>query len=224
MKRLIAFQFLTMSFIAVAHSQLISNFGIKAGISNSTQQWKFDSQPLAPFDSRLAATAGIFLEWFGNPNFAVSSELFYFQKGMQERIPVTSEQYPEGNNEYYTITHKPSYISILLLPKGRIAFGVVNLEAFAGPRIDFFLSHDVEVGAPEPFKSGVEQFYETIFKKSKSRVLGATVGFGVGTNISGFVTMIELRYSPDFQDAYTDVLRNVRNKSFELLISVCMEN
>ncbi len=200
-----------MSFMFLIHSsatpQLVRFVGIKSGLAITNQDWKYlqfgngiGSQ------NRSGLDIGAFVEWLNIPIFSVSTELHYIQKGIKLELPVTTEQFPEGNGTYVTFSPRVDYLSIPILAKARCEFGTSSLYVLVGPRIDVLLT-----------SSGEE--FRPVFDDFASSDFGATLGFGLEAFQIGLFTLgAEFRYSPSLEDSYSTNLLTVRNRSFEVLL------
>lgn len=182
-------------------------FGIKAGVAATNQDWQYLQYGGGiGAQTRWGADVGGFVEWLNMPILSVSSEVHYIQKGFKVRFLYTTEQFPDGNGTYLTHTPRVDYLSIPILAKCRYELPSFSLYAFAGPRIDIFLSTR-------------DEGYGAVINKFKSNDLGATMGLGFEAFQVGPATLgAEFRYSPTFQDSYSTNLLTVRNRSLEMLL------
>ncbi len=213
--------FLIVFLFSIADSQPIRQYGIKAGFSLATMKWVTAGITDNQIRNRLGFDVGGFIEWFEDPLFSFISELDYVQKGMREDIPVTTEQYPDGTGEFFKYDCRIDLLSFSLLPKARIEMGGVELYAIAGVRLDYSLSNSVSVEGEEPFSKYTEQAFQSFFDHFKRTQFGGTFGAGVQLkSILPFPAGIEIRYSPNWQNTYSDRYWNIRSRSFEFLLTV----
>jgi hypothetical protein len=153
--------------------------------------------------------------------FSILSELQYVQKGMIEDIPITTEQYPDGTGEFIKHNIRLDYLSFAVLPKARIETETIHLYAYAGARFDFSLSNSVDVEGREPIRTQSAQGYQSFINRFSNPQFGATFGVGVQfKSLLPFSTGFEFRYSPNFQSAYSDNYWNIKNTSFEFLLTL----
>ncbi len=83
------------------------------------------------------------------------------------------------------------------------------------------LSNSVAVEGREPLRTYSAQGYQSLIDKFKSPQLGGTVGFGAQfDSLLPLPTGIEFRYSPNFQSAYDQYVWNIKNTSFEFLLTI----
>lgn len=171
--------------------------------------------------SRLGINAGGFLEWFDTPLFSLLSEIAYVQKGMKEDIPITTEQYPDGTGEFINYDCGTNYLSFSLLPKVRYEVKELELHAVAGLRIDYSLSNFVRVDGREPISTYSKQHYQLLFDRFKKTQFGGTFGCGMQLkSLLPFSTGVEIRYSPNWQNSYSNAYMKIKNNSFEFLLTI----
>ena len=190
-----------------ANSQAVKSIGLKVGAISATQDWKY-AQNVSSLDTkpRWGFDVGAFAEWFTLPVFSLTTELHYVQKGFSLKLPVTTEQFPDGNGAFMTLSPRVDYLSIPILAKCRLDWASSSLYAIAGPRIDFLVHHQ-----DSGFGAVIDHFRSTEY--------GATIGIGyLLTQLVPFGLGAELRYSPTLQESYSTNLLAVRNSSFEMLI------
>ena len=194
---------------SIVDAQLVRSYGLKAGTAAANQNWEYASLP-ASLDTRTrwGLDIGAFVEWLNMPTFSVLSEVHYVQKGFKTEIPVTTEQFPEGNGTYLSFSPVVHYLSIPIMAKGRIDIGSATVYGFAGPRVDVLLSEQGDA-------------FDAVVKNFKGSEFGASLGVGLETaQLGHFVVGLEFRYSPTFQDSYSTSLLSVRNRSMEMLIVI----
>ncbi|MBU1297596.1 MAG: PorT family protein [Bacteroidetes bacterium] len=202
-------------------SQPIKRYGAKIGVSIATWNWKTDGSAVQGIDPRLGIDFGAFVEWFDIPALSLISELHFVQKGMKQDIPITTVQYPYGTGEFIKHNIRLDYLSFAVLPKLRLETDIVEVYAVVGVRIDVSLSNAVAVEGREPLRSYSAQAYQSLVDRFKSTQLGGTVGIGAHFHsLLPLPTGIEFRYSPNFQCAYAKYLWNIKNTSFELLLTI----
>jgi hypothetical protein len=91
-----------------------------------------------------------------------------------------------------------------ILAKLRISGPLLTPYIIAGPRIDYYLS------------GGGENLLVNDFKKIN---IGGTFDVGVeSASILPIQMGLEFRYSPDFQDSYSDLGKTIKNRSMEFLL------
>lgn len=194
---------------AASPGQIVRAFGVKGGPVLASQTWDY-AAPASDLDteSRWGIDAGVFVEWLSMPVLSVSSEVHYVQKGMNMRLLLTSEQYPEGWGEYWTRSPRVDYLSALVLAKARLLDESVVPYFLAGPRLDFLLQTKGEG-------------FEMVLDRFRDTEVGVTVGAGVEVkSFDGVALGLEFRYSPSLGDGYSSPLMSVRNSSMEFLLVV----
>ncbi|MFZ1081620.1 MAG: porin family protein [Candidatus Kryptoniota bacterium] len=191
-----------------SHAQLIRAYGLKLGTDAANESWVYTTFSNSPSDNRWGFTVDGFVEFFNLPFFSGVAEIQYTQKGMMEKLPVTTDAGPEGTGQFLTIGPSVNYLSIPLLAKVRFERGNITPYLIAGPRMDFLLS-----------KNG--NGYDLVVNQFKTSEFGATFGVGVElTSILPVGALAEFRYNPSFDDALNNGSVKVRNRSFDFLLGV----
>jgi hypothetical protein len=154
----------------------------------------------------------------------VSSEIHFVQKktGFPD-MPVTTVQYPEGTGEFIKITYAFDYISASILPKLRASFGVVEVYGLLGPRIDLLVHRAANIDAFEPFRSLLQQSFDSHLQHYKDVEIGGD--FALGCQFSGVFLSglgLEVRYSPDFTTSHDVPSGTITNSSWEFLLTVSL--
>jgi hypothetical protein len=218
MKWSVAIFLLLVGVLSVAASQPLGRYGVKAGLTSATWNWKMAGSDVSDLERRTGVDAGIFAEWFRMPAFSLLSELHFVQKGMKNAIPVTSAESPEGTGEYVRNNVRLDLLSIAVLPKLRMETGFGEVYALAGLRLDISLSQKATVEGPGPERFYLQSFQFLVDKFRKTQ-MGGTVGIGAGFDLP--LTMgIEVRYSPGLQSAYAQGVSDIKNTSFEFLLTI----
>jgi hypothetical protein len=202
-------------------SQLIKRYGAKVGVTSATWNWETEGFSIRGIDARFGIDLGAYLEWFNTPIISVVSELTFVQKGMKEDIPITTTQFPDGTGEVVKHNVRLDYLSLAILPKGRLETGAVEVYAVTGVRMDISLSNSLVVVGREPLRTQSELAYQYLVDRFKTYQLGGT--FGIGAQLNGwlpFSTGLEFRYSPNFHRAYSIGYWKITNRSFELMLTI----
>jgi len=212
---------LVLATSTIVSSQPIKRYGAKIGVTSATWNWKTDGSTVRGIDNRLGLAIGVSVEWFHTSIFSLLTELHFVQKGMKENIPITTEQYPEGTGEFVKHNVRLDYLSFEVLPKFRFDADIAELYTIAGFRLDMSLSNSVTVEGREPLRTQSAQFYQSLVDRFKSPQFGGTIGVGVQSDSLFPLPMgMEFRYSPDFQSAYSESIWNIKNTSFEFLLTI----
>lgn len=193
-----------------SNAQLIRTFGIKAGVTQASQEWNYSgigSGSKIYDKARTGLDVGGYIEWFNLPLISMITEMHYMQKGAREEFIITTAENPEGTGEMWS--HKPriDYLSIPLLLKIRLKTPNITFYGVGGPKVDFLIGRD-------------EYATGAVFSEMKSTEVGITAGAGFDFSIiSSYKLGAEIRYSYSFQDAYSEPNLTVRNKSIEFLLT-----
>ena len=198
-------------FYSFAESQLLRSYGIKGGMSSTTETWSYTPQieMIVSYTARQGVDIGIYAEWFSMSTISLLTEVCYIQK---------NEDFSEGKSfdylgipleEYYSFQSKVNYLSLPILVKLRINWGVAVPYVIIGPRFYVYLS-------------GNNNTFSNDFREID---VGGTFGFGVESLIL-FPIGAEIRYSPTFTNSPTFLTGDpgsnttIKNQSFEFLIVI----
>jgi hypothetical protein len=196
---------LVLAISSGAHAQTLRGYGAKAGVVIANQD--FDYTFGFDFDTknRAGLDVAVYLEWLDIPFFSVLTEAHYIQKGMVNENPRTDEfGHPMSPLEH---GNRVDYVSIPILAKVTFGTGPFRPYFVLGPRIDLFLGYESRI-----LKHVYDEFTDTN--------LGGTVGMGVERKTNRLKMLLELRYSPDFTDAFEKDVLKVKNNSFEILFGL----
>jgi len=188
-------------------AQLITSWGVKAGLTSASQKLDYSLTPAPTTKRRIGITGAAFAEWLNLPSVSLITQIEYTQRGMGQEFIVAGPSGPQqiGTRTLFGTLH---YLSIPLLVKAKIAFPVLAPYLLAGPRVDFLLSTSSDEGA-----------FDILYGKMKRRMYGASVGIGVQTDaILPVALLFEVRYNFDLQDSYATDLLTVRNNAFDFWI------
>ena len=206
--QIIKIVFLCILISSSAQSQFIRGYGLKVGAVSANQTYDYTVAFNFSPDSRWGLDVGGFIEVLDIPYMSVLGELHYIQKGFSEKFQETSVDYPEGTGRYITLKPRADYFSIPLLAKFRVELGLVTPYVIAGPRFDFLAGKKAEG-------------YGVVLDHLKSADVGFSVGGGAEIQLtSGPAILGEIRYSPDFTEAFKNSTLTVKNQSVELLVGV----
>ncbi|HEX9654313.1 MAG TPA: outer membrane beta-barrel protein, partial [bacterium] len=108
-----------------------------------------------------------------------------------------------------TFKNRVNYFSVPILAKlSLLSNRVFSPYLVAGPRVDFKLGYE-------------STFFGDVYKDFKRVTYGASVGLGTELKVSNnFSSLLEVRFSPDFANAYASDLLTVRNQALEFLFGV----
>ncbi len=212
---------LSLAVFSTASSQPIKQYGAKIGLTSATWDWKTYGSTVRGIDNRLGFNLGLFVEWFDMPTFSLLTETHFVQKGMNQDIPITTYQYPEGTGEFIKHNVRLDYLALAVLPKLRLEAHIVELYAIAGVRLDISLSNNVSVEGREPLRTQSAQAYQSLVDKFKNPQFGATIGVGIRSDSLLLIPMgMEFRYSPNLHSAYSESIWNIKKTSFEFLLTI----
>jgi hypothetical protein len=202
---------LTLTIISSrSDSQVIRSYGVKIGITEASQNWKYTGifSDLIIFDeSRTGFDIGGYIEWLNLPLFSMITEAHYIQKGCKDDFEVTTMDYMiSGETKSFSL--RIDYLSFPVLAKIRFNTPIITLYGIAGYRIDVLVGKN-------SFASGA--FYDNL----KSADQGPIIGFGIDVPITHRCLLGgEFRYSSSSQDIYLNQNITVINKSMEFLFTV----
>lgn len=205
MTRIVVSIGLILLFSSVADARVLEGYGVKTGVVIAEQD--FDCAEDFDFDTknRTGSDIGVYLEWLDIPYFGLLTEVHYVQKGMVEENPRKDEfGHPMSPVRH---SNRVDYISIPILAKVTLRTGRVRPYFVLGPRVDFLLGYESRI-------------LKDIYDGFEDTNLGGTIGIGVERKTKSLNMLFELRYSPDFSNAYKTDLLKVKNNSFEILFGL----
>ncbi|MBI3123144.1 MAG: PorT family protein [Ignavibacteriales bacterium] len=189
----------------ICFSQDILHYGVKFGAVASKPIWSFNSVADKNIQTKWGLDLGAFIEISFNDMISIVPEMHFVQKGMRYDIPITTNEFPDGNGEYFVSKPSANYLSIPISAKYSILKSLVELYVSCGVRIDVLISNKGD---------GFDFFY----KQFKSTELGLNFTVGTSTEkIFGIGSGVELRYSPNVTPSYTDNSFKIRNSSIDVL-------
>jgi hypothetical protein len=196
---------LILLFSSVADARVLQGYGVKTGVVIAEQDFDYAEDFDVDPKNRVGLVVGVYLEWLGTPFFSLLTEAHYVQKGMvNENLRTDEFGHPMSPVEE---SNRVDYLSIPILAK--VAFGTGRVRPYfvLGPRIDFLLGYESRI---------LKDIYEGFEDKN----MGGTIGIGVERKTNLLNMLLELRYSPDFTDAFEKDVLNVKNNSFEILFGL----
>jgi hypothetical protein len=202
-----------LPFVSKANSQLIHSYGLKTGITNAKQDWKYTGSflDIKIFEkSRLGIDFGGFIEWLNSPTFNIVTEMHYIQKGCKDEIEITTIEEPSGTGEIKSIDPRIDYLSFPLLAKICYNNSKYNIYIISGYRIDFIVNKN-------RYASG------SVFDDLNSYDNGPIIGFGINFT-SNFIYKIgcEFRYNHSYQNIFSSENLSVKNKTMNILLTLAV--
>ncbi|HXF90298.1 MAG TPA: outer membrane beta-barrel protein [Candidatus Nitrosotenuis sp.] len=189
-------------------SQTVRTFGLKAGLVNSGQTWKYSGTfaGFSPFDKRVSSVGlSGFVEWLDIPFLSIVTEIGYIHKAAADDVILTSETSPEGIG---TKTVKPgiNYLTIPLLLKVHYGLPVGTAYIIGGSRYDIMINKN-------------EDAKGAVFDDFKTYDFGYIIGAGYELPINLFNPIaLEARYSPSIQKIYSSDKLSVKNNTVEVML------
>ncbi len=209
-KRILTFIVLFVVTSMSMNAQLIRGYGLKLGAVSATQIWDYKIDVNFPTERSLGIDVGAFIEVLEIPYVSVLVELHYIQKGFSFTSLVTTPAQPMGTGEYITKKPRVDYLSIPLFAKLRFDIASLYPYVIVGPRWDFLIAK-----VPEGTQNVLDNFKSTDF--------GVSIGGGIEVSLPVVsAALVEFRYSPSFNEAFSNMNLSVKNQSFELLLGVRM--
>jgi opacity protein-like surface antigen len=208
MKLLIFLTFLFISTVSV-NSQILSNFGLKAGLGISNQSWDYKDDINLEFDNKVGIAPRVFFEFLDLSLFEMQAELGFLQKGFKEKVPIGSVTQPDGTGEFINVNNKLNYLSLSALAKLKYTIGVITPYIILGPQFNLLLSKEIDKG------------WEVVFDEFSKNNFGISVGIGSDvTNVFPFTFLIEYKYERDFIDNFDSPNINIKNYSHIFLVGI----
>ena len=205
----------------IVQSQTIDGYGIKSGISSAWQTETIGNDNIEGIKNVVGFNFGVYAKWFDTKFFYLNTEINFTQKGKKTDILISNSEQPNGTGEYIKEKLQLNYFSILLLPSIYKEIGNIKLYAISGPRMDIFLSKNVEVTGPEPLSSINKNYTNEMIEKYSKVGLGVTLGIGFQINKVLPVQLgLEARYNPDLTKTYDNGFYSIKNNSLEFLVTL----
>jgi hypothetical protein len=175
-----------VTIILYSNGQVIESIGFKGGISISNQTYEFKRLGFTEtYDYKVGVYSVFTAELFKGRFLSLLTDLGFVQKGMQQKIEVTTSEFPEGTGEYKIWKTTLGYISFSPSLKGFYNFKSLSTYALIGPRIDYRVICDSHV-------------YSQVFSDSNELIFGLTYGVGAEYKIKKFGIIFEFLGHPDF--------------------------
>jgi len=171
--------------------QVVESIGFKGGISFANQTWKYTSDFTNQMDYKTGFYSLLTANFFKTKHLCLTTDLGFIQKGFQEEIPMTSEEFPEFISSYKTFKSTINYLTFA--PKLSVNYDFDNLITylFVGPRIDIQTSYNTD--------------YQTNnFNEFNKSVWGLTYGAGIEYRIKSIGILLEFAGYPDFTTLKND--------------------
>ncbi|MPM31627.1 hypothetical protein SDC9_78183 [bioreactor metagenome] len=165
--------------------QVVESIGFKGGISFANQTWEYKSPDFAnKMDYKTGFYSVLTANFFKTKHLCLTTDLGFVQKGFQEEIPMTSEEFPEYISSYKT--YKSTIIYLTFSPKlsANYNFDKLITYAFIGPRIDLQTSYKTD-------------YLTNNFSEFNTTVWGLTYGCGIEYRIKGIGILLEFSGYPD---------------------------
>jgi len=190
-------------------AQFFTHVKILAGTSAANQSWQLSSNPEWQTDDRWSIAGSVSVEAVELPFASLILGIQYAQKGMAQRIPLTTESDPENlSGRYFTISPRIDYLSFPLLVQVRVPLSTFTPYLLAGGRADVMIA-----------KRG--NGYDAVIDKFRNSEIGLTGGIGAELPIHPlFDVIVEFRYDASLQYSYSTEFLKVRNRAFVILAGV----
>jgi hypothetical protein len=199
----------TLFIISTSQAQLIRGYGLKAGVTSSSQHWDYTWLHDFTQETRWGLNVGVFSEFLNIPYFSIVTELNYVQKGMKEVLPVTTITNPDGTGEYVTWDTRVDYLNLSALGKLRLDFNLFTPYILFGPKIDFEINQENSLGSANEVE---ENFNKVMY--------GLKIGIGSEVKFDSFSLLAEILYDYNFNDLYEDEYLTVTSDSFDFRIGI----
>jgi hypothetical protein len=201
-----------------AQAQLISGYGVKAGLNASTTNFDFfvanTASEVKLFDSkrRIGFNVAIFAEWLKKSSFSLLTQAEYAQRGY------IRDQDATGSLGAVSLEARLDYVSIPLLAKWQGSNPTLSPFIIFGPRFDFLINRQEELFQSPETDPRLDLIDETAIGYTdvlNDRALGGTIGMGVATNK---ILFVEVRYNFDFSDNVESEFIKAKNSAIDLWV------
>lgn len=189
-------------FVNKINSQILSNYGIKFGISYSDieQDYLFN-QLTDDTEFRFGFSGFLFAKSSFSKSIHIITELGYIQKGFQEVVQSINM---DGE---FTYKERFDYLTIKLQPCYEFILSSVTPYIFIGPKIDFKLN------------KGSED--EIITREFHNTQFGLSYGLGIKlNNLFAYNLLLEINSNYDFLYGYESEYSRMKNISYEFKIGL----
>jgi hypothetical protein len=166
-------------------AQVVTNIGIKGGLSFATMTYNFETVGIVgTYDYKTGVYTALTAELFKGKFLSLTTDLGFVQKGMKQKIPVTSPEFPDGNGDYRIWKIARNYVSFSPMLKGFYSFNKLTTYALLGPRLDLTVTDS-------------QLPYSTMQSKTHKFILGFNYGAGAEYKIGKFAILLECMGHPN---------------------------
>ncbi len=201
------FLFLNMA----SYGQSLDGYGFKIGLSITNQNWDYKDLNQ---DLEWENSSGILAKVFGEasllPFLNAVSEVGYAQKGVKDKIEITTPSEPWGTGEFMNINNRLNYLSVSLMGKLKYSLSLFAPYIVFGPEYNYLMSKEVEAG------------FGGVYDKFKKNGLGYTIGVGSEVKLLPIHILVEYRYARDLANNYELTNIEIKNYSHSFLIGIKM--
>lgn len=122
-------------------AQALKSVGVKSGMAFSNQSWDYQSIGLQlQYDYQSSLPASLQAAWGLGSKFSLITEIGFLQKGYQRQMAAFTISEPDGTGEIQVNTR---FNNLYFSPQLQFnqKFSAFTAYAFAGPRVDYLISH-----------------------------------------------------------------------------------
>lgn len=168
--------------------QVVESIGFKGGISFANQTWEYKRPDFTnQMDYKTGFYSVLTVNFFKTKHLCLTTDLGFIQKGFQEEIPMTLEEFPEFK------TYKSTINYLTFSPKLSVNYDFDKLITylFVGPRVDIQTSYNTDQ-------------LTVNFDVFNKLVWGLTYGGGIEYKIKSIGILLEFAGYPDFTTIKND--------------------
>lgn len=166
--------------------QVVESIGIKGGRSYANQTWEYSSPDFTvKKDFKTGSAIILTADFFKSRHLCLTTDLGFIQKGFQEDIPVTSEEFPEIISYYETYESTINYLTFSPKLSANYNFHNLSTYCFIGPRADIQTGYRTYLSVNN-------------FSLLNKTIWGMTYGGGVEYRIKSIGLLLEMAGYPDF--------------------------
>jgi len=199
-----------LTFISTSQAQLIRGYGLKAGVTGSSQEWDYNYLTDFTPETRWGINVGVFSEFLNIPYFSLVAEMNYVQKGMKDKIAITTPENPD-TGEFIEWDTRVDYINLSALGKIRIDFELLTPYLIIGPKCDFEIN---KISSIDGAKIVEDNFNEIMY--------GFKIGIGSEIKFDSFNLLAEILYDYDINHLYDGEYLTVNSGSFDFRIGISL--
>jgi len=214
MKNSILSFFFILILTAFCYSQIVSEYGLKIGVTASRPHIEFDQSlniSRVSFNhTRISPNIGLFIRMLDLKNLDFETQLVYLQKGGEEKFEITTVQRPGGTGEYAASDIQFDCLQLHLGFRPKYSMDKIEFYFYVGGSVDYLLEF-----------TGVG----TLRNNLEDIVFGYSGGIGISLKTSlNHNIFIETIYDSDLSDNYKNMYSELMNSAWLFKFGISLRN